>query len=122
MIVGNDGGVAISFDQGGNYLRAEQRFRSASSTTSASTWRCPIASAAVRRTTIPGAAPSRRRNGPITNAMWFSISGGDGFVTQNDPTDPNIVYSESQGGNIGRLDLSTGVANAVGQAAVAAAV
>ena len=45
--------------------------------------------------------PSRRRGGPITNAMWFTVGGGDGFVTQQDPTDPNIIYAESQGGAIG---------------------
>jgi hypothetical protein len=40
--------------------------------------------------------------------MWFNVGGGDGFYTQQDPTDPHIVYSESQGGNMGRVDVSTG--------------
>jgi hypothetical protein len=40
--------------------------------------------------------------------MWFTFNGGDGFVTANDPTDPNIIYGESQGGNIGRYLVSTG--------------
>ena len=37
-----------------------------------------------------------------------AIGGGDGFYTQIDPTDYNIVYAESQGGNMQRLDLRTG--------------
>src|SRR5437764_699686 len=52
--------------------------------------------------------PSRHRQGAVTNADWITIGGGDGFYTAQDPTDPNIVYSESQGGNMGRLNLATG--------------
>jgi hypothetical protein len=40
--------------------------------------------------------------------MWFTVGGGDGFVTQQDPTDPNIIYAESQGGAISRLNYATG--------------
>ena len=35
--------------------------------------------------------------------MWF----GDGFYNKPDPTDPNIMYSESQGGNMARIDVAT---------------
>ena len=31
------------------------------------------------------------------------VGGGDGFYTVIDPTDPNIVYVESQDGNVPRL-------------------
>jgi photosystem II stability/assembly factor-like uncharacterized protein len=40
-----------------------------------------------------------------TNDEWFRVGGGDGFYVQIDPTDPNIVYSESQDGNLSRRDL-----------------
>jgi len=43
----------------------------------------------------------------IGNGEWFTVSGGDGFYAQIDPTDPNIVYSESQDGNLNRRDLRT---------------
>src|SRR5262249_43039451 len=46
--------------------------------------------------------------GGITNDDWFRVGGGDGFYTANDPVDPNIIYSESQDGMLGRLDLRTG--------------
>lgn len=43
----------------------------------------------------------------ITNADWFTVGGGDGFYAQIDPTDPNIVYAESQDGNVLRRNLRT---------------
>jgi photosystem II stability/assembly factor-like uncharacterized protein len=42
--------------------------------------------------------------GGITNGTWENLYGGDGFWTVPDPTDPDAVYAESQGGNIGRVD------------------
>jgi photosystem II stability/assembly factor-like uncharacterized protein len=44
----------------------------------------------------------------ITNEDWIRIGGGDGFYVQVDPTNPNILYVESQNGNITRLHLDTG--------------
>jgi photosystem II stability/assembly factor-like uncharacterized protein len=49
-----------------------------------------------------------RRAAGITNADWFFVNDGDGFWSAIDPTNANIVYSESQGGFINRLDLATG--------------
>ena len=40
--------------------------------------------------------------------MWYTFNGGDGFVTAQDPTNADIIYGESQGGNIGRYVVSTG--------------
>jgi photosystem II stability/assembly factor-like uncharacterized protein len=53
--------------------------------------------------------PSHMLNGagPI-NEDWIFLSGGDGFVCRVDPNDPDVVYSESQDGNIGRRNLRTG--------------
>ncbi len=45
--------------------------------------------------------------GPI-NADWVMVQGGDGFVCRVDPNDPDVVYSESQEGNLGRRNLKTG--------------
>jgi photosystem II stability/assembly factor-like uncharacterized protein len=52
----------------------------------------------------PGATLDSRG---ISNADWFTVSGGDGFYAQIDPTDPNIVYAESQDGGVLRRDLRT---------------
>jgi photosystem II stability/assembly factor-like uncharacterized protein len=50
----------------------------------------------------PSAAP-----GGVGNANWKNIYFGDGFWTVPDPTDPNTAYAEYQGGNMGRIDLTT---------------
>lgn len=42
----------------------------------------------------------------ITNRDWMTIHGGDGFFAKADPTDPTIVYAESQGGNLSRVDMN----------------
>ena len=40
----------------------------------------------------------------ISNARWQNLYGGDGFWAVPDPSDPEAVYVESQGGHIGRVD------------------
>ncbi len=44
----------------------------------------------------------------IANADWFITLGGDGFKTQVDPEDPNIVYSQLQYGVLVRFDKKSG--------------
>jgi photosystem II stability/assembly factor-like uncharacterized protein len=53
--------------------------------------------------------PSRTwsRDG-IVNADWIDVGGGDGFSCVFDPSDPDLVYAESQEGFVHRLDLRTG--------------
>lgn len=51
--------------------------------------------------------PSRSRGG-IENRDWESLNGGDGFWVQPDAQDADIVYAESQGGSINRVNLKTG--------------
>ncbi|MDH3495167.1 MAG: hypothetical protein OER21_00175 [Gemmatimonadota bacterium] len=107
FVVGNDGGVAQTWDGGGNYdfinilplgqfyhvsYNMEIPYRVCGGLQDNGTW----------------CGPSRRARGDITNFHWFFINGGDGFYTQQDPHDPNVVYAESQGGNMARLDLGTG--------------
>jgi len=106
MIVGNDGGIAISFDQGGSYQVASilpiSQFYNVSYDMSV-----PYRICGGLQDNGSWCGPSRRRQGAITNAMWATVAGGDGFVTQQDPTDPNTVYAESQGGNISRFNFAT---------------
>ncbi len=42
-----------------------------------------------------------------TNDEWVRVGGGDGFYVQIDPTNPNIVYGESQDGNLFRRHRDT---------------
>ena len=44
----------------------------------------------------------------ILNDHWFCLGGGDGFHVAIDPGDPSVVYYESQGAEIHRLDLGSG--------------
>lgn len=44
----------------------------------------------------------------ITNADWFFTHGGDGFESQVDPENPNIVYAQSQYGVLVRYDKLSG--------------
>ncbi|MEM9547878.1 MAG: glycosyl hydrolase [Bacteroidota bacterium] len=44
----------------------------------------------------------------ITNADWFFTHGGDGFESQVDPKNPNIVYAQSQYGVLVRYDKLSG--------------
>ncbi len=50
--------------------------------------------------------PSRRAGG-IGNRHWQSLSGGDGFWAFPDPTDPDTIFDEYQGGNLFRVRRST---------------
>jgi photosystem II stability/assembly factor-like uncharacterized protein len=45
--------------------------------------------------------------GGITNSRWENMYGGDGFWMFPDPSDPDYLYAESQGGNIGRVNRRT---------------
>ena len=54
-----------------------------------------------------GAPVSTRFGNGIGNEMWVRTGGGDGFYSAVDPTDPDIVYSESQEGNLNRFNFAT---------------
>ncbi len=51
-------------------------------------------------------APSSYPGG-VTNRTWEDVDFGDGFWTMVDPTDPDAVYAEYQGGFIGRVNRKT---------------
>lgn len=55
--------------------------------------------------------PSRtfRTNG-ISNADWYVLLGGDGHQPATEPGNPDIVYAQSQQGNLHRVDRTTGEA------------
>ncbi len=47
-------------------------------------------------------------SGGVTSGEWIVTVGGDGFWSRVDPTNPDIVYSEWQYGNLVRYDKKTG--------------
>jgi photosystem II stability/assembly factor-like uncharacterized protein len=44
----------------------------------------------------------------LKNYYWESLWGGDGFDVMPDPEDANWIYAMSQGGNVGRYNITTG--------------
>ncbi|HVV96321.1 MAG TPA: hypothetical protein VHC92_04215, partial [Rhodanobacteraceae bacterium] len=45
--------------------------------------------------------------GGISNSRWENMYGGDGFWMFEDPSDPDYIYAEYQGGTIGRINRHT---------------
>ena len=55
------------------------------------------------------AGPTRTlNNAGILNSDWYITVGGDGYETQVDPTDPNIIYAQWQYGGLIRFDKQSG--------------
>ena len=107
MVVGNDGGIGVTFDKGGNWLfpntMALGQFYEVSYG-----MEIPYTVCGGLQDNGSWCGPSHRRSGDITNYMWYTVGGGDGFFTLQDPENPEIVYYESQGGNMGRMNTATG--------------
>jgi photosystem II stability/assembly factor-like uncharacterized protein len=45
--------------------------------------------------------------GGIANSQWENMFGGDGFWMFADPSEPDYIYAEAQGGEIGRVNRKT---------------
>ncbi|MGQ0812966.1 MAG: WD40/YVTN/BNR-like repeat-containing protein, partial [Gemmatimonadota bacterium] len=110
FIVGNDGGVGQTWDKGGSY-EFINTFPLGQFYNISHDMRIPYRVCGGLQDNGSWCGPSRKagNNAMITNHDWFTFNGGDGFVTQQDPRHWNIIYGESQGGNMSRFDLLTGV-------------
>ena len=101
-----DGGIEITFDKGGNFFYPMNlpigQFYEVSYDMA-----IPYNICGGAQDNGAWCGPSRRR-GESNNSYWFTISGGDGFYTAQDPTDPNWVWGESQGGSVSGQNLKTG--------------
>jgi photosystem II stability/assembly factor-like uncharacterized protein len=107
LIVGGDGGLSISRDRGrawdfrmnmpiGQFYEIDADMR------------IPYTVCGGLQDNGEWCVPSavRDRNG-ISAADAWNVGGGDGFYVKFDPTDWNIVYAESQDGNMARVNLTT---------------
>ncbi len=109
MLVGCDGGVYDSHDGGQNWnfkhnLPVTQFYRVAVDTSKPFYY---VYGGTQDNSTLGGPSQTTDRLG-IGNEHWFVTVGGDGFETQVDPTDPNIVYSQWQYGGLVRHDRASG--------------
>jgi len=105
MLVGCDGGIYESFDRGKTWLFKEnlpitQFYRVAVDTSEPFYY---VYGGTQDNATLGGPSRTLRKSG-ISNEDWFITVGGDGYETQVDPTDPNIVYSQWQYGGLVRYD------------------
>ncbi|MBP6184064.1 MAG: hypothetical protein KA479_03930 [Saprospiraceae bacterium] len=51
--------------------------------------------------------------GGIQNSDWKFLLGGDGFQVMRHKTEKDVVYGESQGGNLSRIELNSGQAKLI---------
>lgn len=108
ILLGNDGGLAATWDRGRNWdylndlpigqfyaIGVDNRdpYWIYGGTQDNGTWGIPS-----RGVTASG----------VHKSAAVKISGGDGFYVCVDPTDSNVVYSETQFGRISRQNLATG--------------
>jgi photosystem II stability/assembly factor-like uncharacterized protein len=106
LLLGNDGGVYVSFDRGASWrmydnmalgqyyeigVDMSEPYNVCGGLQDNGTW-C-------------GPNETYTTNG-ILNGRWGEVNGGDGFYARIDPTDPSILFAESQNGNLSRIDLA----------------
>src|SRR3954469_6396218 len=105
VVSGDDGGVYYSYNGGAKWWKAENLpisqfyhvsvddadpFRVYGGLQDKSSW--------VGQSQYPGG---------VANAQWENMYGGDGFWMFPDPSDPDYLYAEAQGGFVGRVNRYT---------------
>jgi photosystem II stability/assembly factor-like uncharacterized protein len=120
LIVGNDGGINVSWDQGRSWDFINTMATATAYWVSADMRRPYYVYIGLQDNGSWGGPSATRSANGILNSDWFGIGGGDGFQTAVDPTDYNIVYTESQDGNTNRYDLRDGRVQSIRPRATAA--
>ena len=108
VLIGNDGGLAVSYDKAKNWQFLPNLplalFYHASVDNA-----IPYNICGGLQDNYNWCGPSAvRSSAGIGNHEWKTLQGGDGFVVLQDPTDYRIAFSESQDGNMVRVDRVTG--------------
>ncbi|MGH9534483.1 MAG: hypothetical protein ACRD2E_06460 [Terriglobales bacterium] len=103
IIEGNDGGVDLSLDAGRNWrfladLPIEQFYQVATDNKIA----FDVCGGLQDNNAWCGPSRSGYR---IDGSEWFIVAGGDGQYAVPAPSDPDIIYADSQNGYIGRINL-----------------
>ncbi len=109
MLVGCDGGVYESFDAGANWdykanLPVTQFYKVSLDNSFPFYY---VYGGTQDNFSMGGPSRTLSANG-IVNSDWFITNGGDGFESQADYADPNIIYAQSQYGGLVRFDRKSG--------------
>ena len=113
LLLGNDGGMHVSYDRGATW---DAMFNLPLSQFYAIT-----ADMQEPYHVYGGLQDNGSHGGPnqsgggrgVTRAAWYGVGGGDGFYVCVDPTDHNIVISESQFGALSRRNRATGESRSI---------
>jgi photosystem II stability/assembly factor-like uncharacterized protein len=105
IYIGGDGGIYETFDEGKNFI-----FKS--NLPVSQFYRVSVDNALPFYNVYGGTQDNNSMGGPsrninrdgVVNADWKVTVGGDGFWVANDPSDVNLVYTESQYGNAALWD------------------
>src|SRR6266508_1517139 len=108
LMIGNDGGLDVSWDQGRTWDYVNTMATALAYVVTADMRHPYFVYVGLQDNGSWGGPSAIRGRGGIMNSDWYGIGGGDGFYTAVDPTDHNIVITESQNGNTNRYDLRTG--------------
>lgn len=107
LVLGSDGGVSISWDRSDNWyqfrnLPVSQFYEIGVD------MRDPYHVCGGLQDNGSWCAPSDTwSNQGIRTRDWYNVGSGDGFFTVLHPTDSTIMFAESQGGNLTRVNLET---------------
>jgi photosystem II stability/assembly factor-like uncharacterized protein len=107
MIQGNDGGAYLSLDGGKSWrfldgMAIEQTYMVAAD------GRSPYDLCTGLQDNSGWCGPSSvLYDNVVSGQDWFTVTGGDGQYVVPTPSDPNIIYADSQDGAIRRIDLKT---------------
>jgi len=101
--VGQDGGASLTHDHGKSWIFFDNLCFSQFYAVSAD-MRDPYYVYGGLQDNGTWGGPSMSREGAILTDFWFNVGGGDGFHTQNDPSDWRTLYGESQRGRAGPSD------------------
>lgn len=105
VISGDDGGIYYSYNSGSKWWKAENLPISQFYHVSVDDYD-PFRVYGGLQDNSSWVAPSQFPGG-IANSQWENMYGGDGFWMFADPSDPDYLYAEAQGGFIGRVNRHT---------------
>jgi photosystem II stability/assembly factor-like uncharacterized protein len=112
LISGNDGGATISMDNGQSWT-SEYNQPTAQFYHVTTDNRFPYYIYGAQQDNSTVGIASASADGGIDRSDWYDVGGGESGYIAPDPTDPEIVYAGSYGGDISRLDRRTRQTQAV---------